>query len=55
MVEPKLRPDLIPPGRWVTLDFADPDAEGVEVVEYLDGMVEMARIDLAAGLNCGGW
>jgi len=54
VVEPRLRPDLIPPGRWVTLDFADPDSEGVEVVDYLDGMVEMAKIDLAACLNCDG-
>jgi len=44
IVTPVLRPEHRPEGTWRTLDFADADAEGVEVADYLG--VELTKIDL---------
>lgn len=35
ILDPILRPEWMPDGDWRTLDFGDPDQEGVEVTDYL--------------------
>lgn len=48
IVEPALRPEWMPEGRWTTLDFGEDDRGGatmVEVVEHLAPV--MRRVDLA--------
>lgn len=46
-MEPTLRKEWLPEGNWKLLDFADEDAEGIEVVEYLEPVLR--RVDLSNG------
>jgi hypothetical protein len=49
IVEPKLRPEWIPPGTWHRLDFGDDDHGGetvVEVVEYFEPALR--KVDLTS-------
>ena len=48
IVTPVLRPEHRPEGRWRLLDLAEPDAEGVQVVDYLG--VELTKIELLPNL-----
>lgn len=48
IVDPKLRSELLPQGNWRTIDFADDDSWGVEVVEYLEPAFR--KVDLTRDL-----
>ncbi len=52
IVQPTLRREWLAErdgGEWVTLDFGDDDAAGVEVVEYLEPVVR--KVDLTSGFT----
>lgn len=44
IVDPHLRPEWQPEGEWRTLDFGDPSAQGVEVVDFVEPVLR--RVDL---------
>lgn len=49
IVEPRLRPEWVPEGRWRVLDFGEPDQAGVEVVEHVGAV--MRKVDLTRDLE----